>query len=256
MRSRSAKPVCRAIDIDRMAALLHHQAGGLDPQVLDRLGRRLAGLGMEGAAELARAQMRRIGKLVRPSAAMRDCAWHRPARSGCGRISAPAPAAPKTATGRRRGDDRPRAFCATARATSAPRSFSIMRQREIDARGHAGRGPDRTVDDEDAVFLHLHLRKPRLQIARVIPVRGGAPAVEQTCFGQNEAPVQVAATRRCRSRACRRNSIRPGVDGSITVPPPTIKRVEIRVAERLGHRRSCPSRRGPTPPVSDSRCTS
>jgi hypothetical protein len=26
-------------DFDRMATLLHHQAGGLDAQVLDRLGR-------------------------------------------------------------------------------------------------------------------------------------------------------------------------------------------------------------------------
>src|SRR5882762_4278240 len=41
-------------DIDRMTALLHHQPGSLDAQVLDCLGWRLAGLGMEGAAELAR----------------------------------------------------------------------------------------------------------------------------------------------------------------------------------------------------------
>ena len=42
-------------DVDRMAALLHHQAGGLDAKVLDRLGRRLAGLGAERTAELTRA---------------------------------------------------------------------------------------------------------------------------------------------------------------------------------------------------------
>ena len=41
-------------DVDRMAALLHHQPGGLDAQVLDRLGRRSAGLGTEYTAELAR----------------------------------------------------------------------------------------------------------------------------------------------------------------------------------------------------------
>jgi len=46
-----------------MAALLHHQAGGLDAKVLDRLGRRLAGLGAERTAELTRAQVRRVGKL-------------------------------------------------------------------------------------------------------------------------------------------------------------------------------------------------
>src|SRR6266478_4547670 len=50
-------------DVDRMAALLHHQAGGLDAKVLDRLGRRLAGLGVERTAELARTQMGRVGKL-------------------------------------------------------------------------------------------------------------------------------------------------------------------------------------------------
>ena len=42
-------------NVDRMATLLHHQASGLDAQVLDRLGRRLSGLGLERTAELARA---------------------------------------------------------------------------------------------------------------------------------------------------------------------------------------------------------
>ena len=41
-------------DIDRTAALLHHQPGGLDAQVLDRLDRRLASLGTECSAELMR----------------------------------------------------------------------------------------------------------------------------------------------------------------------------------------------------------
>jgi hypothetical protein len=42
-------------DIDGMTALLHHQPSGLDPQILNRLGRRLAGFGAECATELARA---------------------------------------------------------------------------------------------------------------------------------------------------------------------------------------------------------
>ena len=42
-------------DVDRMTAPLHDQPGGLDAQVLDRLGRRLAGLGAECTAKLARA---------------------------------------------------------------------------------------------------------------------------------------------------------------------------------------------------------
>src|SRR5262245_50797185 len=46
-----------------MTAPLQHQPGGLDAQVLDRLSRRLAGLGAERTAELARTEMRRFGEL-------------------------------------------------------------------------------------------------------------------------------------------------------------------------------------------------
>ncbi len=60
------------------------------------------------------------------------------------------------------------------------------RQCEVDARGHPRRGPHRAVDDEDAVFLHLHFWEPSLQFARPLPMRGRATAVEQTCFGQDE----------------------------------------------------------------------
>ena len=68
-------------------------------------------------------------------------------------------------------------------------------QRQVDARGHPGRGPHRAVDDEDAVFLHLHLWEPSLQVTRAVPVGGRATAVEQACFGQDE-----------RAGACRGNS--------------------------------------------------
>jgi hypothetical protein len=50
-------------DVDRMAALLRHQPGGLESQVLDRLGRRLPGLGAKRAAELAWTEMRHFGDL-------------------------------------------------------------------------------------------------------------------------------------------------------------------------------------------------
>src|SRR6201993_122215 len=49
--------------LHRVAPLLQHQAGGLDPQALHRLGRRLAGLLAEGAAELARAEPGRGGEV-------------------------------------------------------------------------------------------------------------------------------------------------------------------------------------------------
>jgi hypothetical protein len=39
-------------DVERVAALLQHQPGGFDPQVLDRPGRCLTGFGAEDTAEL------------------------------------------------------------------------------------------------------------------------------------------------------------------------------------------------------------
>ena len=59
-------------------------------------------------------------------------------------------------------------------------------QGEIDARGHACRRPDRTVDDEDAILLHRYLRKARLQVAREQPVGGRPPSVEQPSLGEHE----------------------------------------------------------------------
>ncbi len=45
-------------DLDRVTGLLDHDAGRLDAQIFHRLGRRLAGLGAKGAAELARTEVR------------------------------------------------------------------------------------------------------------------------------------------------------------------------------------------------------
>jgi hypothetical protein len=58
-----AEPGQACHDVDRVAALLHEVARPLDPKRLDRLGRGLTGLRLEGAAELPRAQTRRLGKL-------------------------------------------------------------------------------------------------------------------------------------------------------------------------------------------------
>jgi hypothetical protein len=67
------------------------------------------------------------------------------------------------------------------------------------------------------------------------------------------APVQVAATRRYRPSACRTNSIRPGVDGS--VPRPTISVSKI-VASNGSVATLMPIELRMNPPVSDSRRTS
>jgi hypothetical protein len=69
-------------------------------------------------------------------------------------------------------------------------------QCQVDARGHACRGPHRAVDDKDAVFLQLHSRVFTAQTRGEKPVGGGAPAVEQAglreierpCAGRADAP--------------------------------------------------------------------
>ncbi|MCY1360629.1 hypothetical protein D9M69_472630 [compost metagenome] len=61
-------------------------------------------------------------------------------------------------------------------------------QGEVDARRHAGGGPDRTVDHIDAIRLDLDRRKPCLQFPGVGPVGGGPPSVEQAGLGHDERP--------------------------------------------------------------------
>ena len=51
-------------DANRVAALLDHQARGVEPEAFDRLGGRGAGLGAEGAAELARAEPGDMGEVL------------------------------------------------------------------------------------------------------------------------------------------------------------------------------------------------
>jgi uncharacterized protein len=53
----------RGNDIDRVPALLHHQPGRFKAKMLDGLRRRPTGLGVEGTAELARAEVCRVREL-------------------------------------------------------------------------------------------------------------------------------------------------------------------------------------------------
>ena len=129
------------------------------------------------------------------------------------------------------------------------------RQCEVDARRHPGRGPHRAVDDENAIFLHLHFWKPRLQFSRVVPMRRRATAVQQPCSASTNAPVQVEATRRDRCKPRRRNLITPGVKAPATALPPTI-RVSKFLLSNGSVATLMPTELRMDPPVSDSRCTS
>ncbi len=64
--------------------------------------------------------------------------------------------------------------------------FLDQRQGQVDAGGHAGGGPDRSVDDEDAVFLHADrgIRAP--EPGGVNPVGGSPAAIQQPSLGEME----------------------------------------------------------------------
>jgi hypothetical protein len=83
-------------------------------------------------------------------------------------------------------------------------------------------------------FFHFHFRIARLQIARVVPVRRRAPAIKQTCFGQDEGagaggghPAVSPQTlpHKFDQPRCRRFDRSAAADD---------QRVEIGVVERLG----------------------
>lgn len=57
-------------------------------------------------------------------------------------------------------------------------------EREVDAGGNAGRGPDIAIVNEDAVRIDADPRIAASEIVRACPMRGGAAAVEQPCFRQ------------------------------------------------------------------------
>ena len=86
------------------------------------------------------------------------------------------------------------------------------RQGEVDARGHAGRGPDVAVADPDRLAVDLDPRMAARERVAPCPVRRGAAAVEQARLGEHE-----------RTRAHRRHAARP-------------RRRRAHVVDRLGRR--------------------
>ncbi|MNE38691.1 hypothetical protein D3C80_1325980 [compost metagenome] len=68
----------------------------------------------------------------------------------------------------------------------APQVFFDHGQRQVDAGGHPGRGPDRAVVDEDRVGLDVQLRMLLRQLLATGPVGDHAPAVEPAAGRQQE----------------------------------------------------------------------
>ncbi len=171
--------------VDRVVAGLDHGARRLDPQHLDRARRRLPGLEAEAAAELARAEVGRLGQLVDRQ---------RPPQVALG-ISERLLDAVRFRLQLEQGRELRLAAAAAVVDHHVARDvlrrvlaqvFLHHRQAQVDAGGHAGRGPHAAVVDVDAVFLDARLWTGALQVARQGPVGGRAAAVDQAGLGQDE----------------------------------------------------------------------
>jgi len=101
---------------------------------------------------------------------------------------------------------------------------------------HPGRSPHRAVDDENAIFLHLHLWKTE----PAIRARLGANAsshdgrTSRPASASTNAPVHVEATRRDRRKPRRRKFDHAWRQGASHGAAADHQGVEIPVVERLG----------------------
>src|SRR5690349_13298969 len=80
--------------------------------------------------------------------------------------------------------------------------LSHHRKRQIDTGGDSSGTPDLTVAHEDLVGLELHLRIGRKKLARVLPVRRGALAIEKARLGKHEGSGANAGDARTAARDC------------------------------------------------------
>jgi hypothetical protein len=184
MRSGSAKPVSRATT----------SIEWLLPSIMARAAStRSTSTARAGDCPVSTRKVRlnwRVLRLAAPASSSTDRAfsggaWHSSAPAGCGRTSAPVPA----------GRELRLAAAAAVVDHQLARDMARHRdavvaldqgQAQVDAGRHAGRGPDLALVDEDAVLFHAQLRIGALQLARLRPVGGGALAVQQAGFGQQE----------------------------------------------------------------------
>ena len=130
--------------LQRVAAFLQHHPGGLEPQKLDRLGRRLAGLFAKDPAGLAWRQRRRLGQFLNRQgiALVLPRMNQRPADAVAAGIEAEQRRELRLAARTAAIDHQePR------NAPGELRAMVVLDQRkgEVDRRGHAGRGPNPAV---------------------------------------------------------------------------------------------------------------
>ena len=139
-------------DVHRVPSLFEHQTRCFDTQMLDRLGRRLPRLHPERAAKLARTEVGRRSKLFDGQRRLQVLLGVVEGilyavglrlqfeQGGVLRLPAGAPVIQDE-------------FLRHRPRHGRAQILLDHREREIDARRHAGRSPDPAIDDEDPVFL-------------------------------------------------------------------------------------------------------
>jgi len=244
MRSRSAKPVCRRSPRS-MAALLHHQPGGLEAQfstpwpAIGRSGveRTAERRGLRCAA-LASCPSQRRFKIAPPYASAR---W---IRSDFGSSSSSA----RIATGRRPAVINHQ-VPGQARRHRAKILFRSSPARGR-CRGHPRRGPHRAVDDENASSSTFTFgNEPAIRGADANAWWRGGRRADLLRPGRTRRSRRGDAPDRC--KAWRRNLITPGViDPAIALPPTSGCRNS---SGRTAPSRADADRVRMDPPVSDSK---
>ena len=169
---------------DRFRRGLHALSRHFDAQTLDRLRRRGAGLGDEGAGKMPRAHAGLFGEV-----------FH---RQRCIEMFARPDQEFSEAAARRFQFQQRRELRLAAAAAVIEHELArgLLRdllakilghhgERQIDAGSDAGRTPDVAVADEDLVRLQLHLGIGGKKMRCTPPMRGGAAAVEQAGFGKD-----------------------------------------------------------------------
>jgi F0F1-type ATP synthase membrane subunit b/b' len=171
---------------DRLGAVLEQPAGGLEPHALDPAGGRDAGLGAEGAGEVARAHVCALGHgldAVIAGDVLDDASLHLAQRLALGLLGGERGAELRLVAGAAEEQDEV--------AGDGQRELAVVvvldqRQREIHPGGDACGGPHVTVAHEDRIGVDGHVGVAAGERLGGGPVGGGAAAVEQAGGGEQE----------------------------------------------------------------------
>ena len=111
--------------------------------------------------------------------------------------------------------------CSALRGLLAQVAFDET-EREINARRHSGRRPNRSIRNEDPVHFDSYLGEPFAEFFRIRPVRGRASAVQNPASASVNAAMQIEAMRLVVDTASRKYATVRGDGDTKSGPEPTM----------------------------------